>query len=178
MKSSILFNIEAIFFPIKYKNLRDNRQSHLTETLAILWPIMIISSLWELLILTLRPGQLNHYITFFILLKTFLLPLTLLLEIGFCYLSIALVANDSYDDNEIEAILGQFLAPKILNIMPFLGIPLASLVSNINLFFCLNQKIGALNSVIVLILPILLSIFFLLILIFCLALLFVTLIGL
>ena len=177
MINSILFNIEAIFFPLKYKVIRDSREGHLSETVAILWPILILSSLWELLLLTLKPAQLYPYIVFFILLKTFLIPLTILFQLGSCYLSIILVANDSFDDIEIKSILGQFAAPKILHIIPFLGAPLASFVSNINFFFCLKEKIGILNSSLVLILPFLLSIFFLLILLFCLALLSLLLFG-
>ena len=177
MMDSILFNIEAIFFPIKYRKIRENRANHLSETAAILWPIMMMSSLWDLLILTFKPELFNFYVVYYILLKVFFIPFSLLIEVGLCYLSIVLIANDSFDDKEIESTLAQYITPKILHIIPFLGVPLATLVSNINLFFCLKQKISAMKSVQIIILPILLSIFFLLISFFCLALLFVLLIG-
>ena len=120
MINSILFNIEAIFFPIKYKNLRDNRQNHLTETLAVLWPIMIISSLWELLILTLRPGQLNHYITFFILLKTFIF-FAMLLCFKFnltCHSICYLIANKQFTLFFIQFNFGSSPNNIFLNTLP------------------------------------------------------------
>lgn len=174
MREIVLLNLESIFFPARATEKRVVRKDHLYESILITWPAFFVYALFEVIfkILDVNTFFLNYLSLVMITLSLLLFPIYIWLyaQVNFLVLRIFLPA--SFNDTEIDAIIGSMVSSNLFYLLPLIGPIISFISSKIILFSCLRQRLSVPISVCVLLGPILLSMVIIAFLAFCLALFF------
>ena len=172
MIETLSFNLNTIFYPSSAIKARLNRKGHLRETIFLLWPILLFNIFFEIYALSVTTPNISivGWGILLFLFKGLIFPFVKWCEVYFNYFFLRLILPSETTDKTIDCVIANSIAAGVFLVIPLVGDIFSYIINKVLLFHGVMIISNKTNAALALVLPLVLSITFLVFLGLCLAL--------